>query len=193
MDHLPNELLSSIFQYLERHDLIEASAVCIKWYSIIWTDIFCSKINKTNNLFYDKDWLLKTYYKHFQRFRESVYCECIGFLPGEKISVIDTEILVECFIQYFLFVYGHIFGFVLGLNRTLKHVNFVQSYKLETLRLLTILIKSLYLILEGCFLYVLIQRQFIFLKFLFLFMWDLVEANRDQTLKEILVCYSMKR
>ena len=153
MDHLPKELLSSIFQYLKTHDLIEASAVCIKW-----TDIFCSKINKTNNLFYDKDWLLKTYYKQFQRFRDSVYWECIGFLPSEKIPVIDTEILVEFFIQYFLFVYGHIFGFVLGLNRTLKHVNFVQSYKLETLRLLTILIKSLFVILEACFLYVLIQR-----------------------------------
>ena len=85
MDHLPKELLSSIFQYLKTHDLIEASAVCIKW-----TDIFCSKINKTNNLFYDKDWLLKTYYKQFQRFRDSVYWECIGFLPSEKIPVIDT-------------------------------------------------------------------------------------------------------
>ena len=97
MDHLPNELWSSIFQYLKRHDVIEASAVCIKWYSAIWTDIFYSKINETNNLFYDKDWLLNTSYRHFQRFRESVYWKCIGFLPSEKIPVVDTEIFDRMF------------------------------------------------------------------------------------------------
>ena len=92
MDHLPNKLLCYIFQYLKRYDLIEASAVCIKWYSIIWDDIFCFKINETNNFFMATIDLI-----HFQRIRDSVYRECIGFLSHEKIYVVDEEILDRMF------------------------------------------------------------------------------------------------
>ena len=62
----------------KRYDLIEASAVCIQWYSITWDDIFCFEINETNNFFMTK--LTFKDLLHFQRFRDSVYWDCIGFL-----------------------------------------------------------------------------------------------------------------
>ena len=60
MNHLTIEVLSVIFRYLEQIDLVEASALCKNWYRLIRTTAFCSKIKETDQLFYDKDWLLKT-------------------------------------------------------------------------------------------------------------------------------------
>lgn len=73
MNHLPVEVLNDVFKYLKQVDLIEVSAVCKKWRSVIWTKSFHLKINETNQFFRDKDWLLKSYLKHFDRFKDEVY------------------------------------------------------------------------------------------------------------------------
>ena len=143
MDHLPNQLLSSIFQYLKRHDLIEASAVCIKWHSVIWTDSFYSKINETNNLFHDKDWLLKTYYKHFQRLRDWVYWECIAFLPSEKMSVIDTEMLDRMLYSVLPFCIWSHFWFCCRSQRDPKICQFRTKLQITNVKIINYINKKL--------------------------------------------------
>ena len=59
MEHLPLEVLDAIFKFLKQTDLVEASAVCKKWRGVIWTKSFCKNINETNELFFDKEWLIK--------------------------------------------------------------------------------------------------------------------------------------
>ena len=51
MDQLAMEVLSTIFQNLKKIDLIEVSAVCKKWYNVVRTTAFCSKIKETNQIF----------------------------------------------------------------------------------------------------------------------------------------------
>ena len=48
------EVLSFIFQYLKQIDLIEASAVCKKWYRVISTAAFGFKLKETDELFHDR-------------------------------------------------------------------------------------------------------------------------------------------
>ena len=91
MEHLPLQVLNAIFKFLKWTDLIEASAVCKKWRDLIWTKSFCKKISETNKLFFDKDWLVKSYYKHFERFKDEFYWDCVGTLPDEKAMCIETE------------------------------------------------------------------------------------------------------
>ena len=51
MGQLAMEVLSTIFQNLKKIDLIEVSAVCKKWYNVVRTTAFCSKIKETNQIF----------------------------------------------------------------------------------------------------------------------------------------------
>ena len=97
MDHLPAKVLSVIFRYLKQTDLIEASAVCKQWYTVINNNSFSSKIKETNQLFDDKDWLLKTYRKHFDRFKDSVYWDSLHVLRDEKLPIVEKEILDRMF------------------------------------------------------------------------------------------------
>ena len=73
MDQLPVEILSAVFKYLRQINLIEASSVCKLWQSIIQTESFCSKLKETDGLFHDRQWLIKTYFSHFERFGATVY------------------------------------------------------------------------------------------------------------------------
>ena len=47
------EVLSFVFQYLKQIDLIEASAVCKKWYRVISTAAFGFKLKETDELFHE--------------------------------------------------------------------------------------------------------------------------------------------
>lgn len=60
---LPEVVLSEIFKYLKRVDFIDASTVCKKWRNVIWNGDFSEKVKKTNQLFNDKQRLIKTYLK----------------------------------------------------------------------------------------------------------------------------------
>lgn len=83
MDQLPIEILCTIFKYLRQINLIEVSSVCKLWHNLTQTKAFCAKLKETDNLFHDRRWLLKTYFKHFDRFVTTVYWECVGAIPGE--------------------------------------------------------------------------------------------------------------
>ena len=69
---------------------------------------FGLKIKETNSLFYDKDWLLKTYYKHFERFKDSVCFECVGILHYQRLHTIERNILNKMFYSVLPFrVWSH--------------------------------------------------------------------------------------
>ena len=65
--------------------------------------------------------------------------QCIGivfmFYVMKNYLLLRKKYLRECFILYYLFIFALIFGHVLGLNKTLTFVNFVQNYRLEILGL----------------------------------------------------------
>ena len=65
---LPEVVLFEVFKYLRTAELIDASAVCKKWRLIIWNGVFSEKVRETNQLFDDREWLVKTYRKIFDRF-----------------------------------------------------------------------------------------------------------------------------
>ena len=90
--NLPEVILFEVFKYLKMVDLIEASAVCKKWRAIIWSNVFSPKVRETNQLFFDREWLMKTYRKIFDRFQDDVYWECISILPKSAIDSIHTEV-----------------------------------------------------------------------------------------------------
>ena len=94
---LPDLVLSKVFKNLKQIDLIEASAVCKKWRNVIWSKDFCLKIGEVNKLFLDKHWLLKTYEKHFEGFKDDVYWNCICILPDRRLAQIETEIFQRMF------------------------------------------------------------------------------------------------
>ena len=96
------EVLSFIFQYLKQIYLIEASAVCKKWYRVITTIAFGFKLKEADELFHDRDWLLKTYSKHFDRFRDSVYWDCLNVLSDDKLFVAEKEIMERMFYSILL-------------------------------------------------------------------------------------------
>ena len=60
---LPEVVLSEISKYLKRADFIDVSTVCKKWRNVIWSGDFFEKVKKTNQLFNDKQRLIKTYQK----------------------------------------------------------------------------------------------------------------------------------
>ena len=97
MDQLPVEILSAVFKSLRQIDLIEASSVCKLWHSIIQTESFCSKLKETDGLFHDGQWIIKTYFRHFERFGATAYWECVGALPIEVLPNAETEILERMF------------------------------------------------------------------------------------------------
>ena len=90
--NLPEIVLFEIFKYLKKVDLIEASAVCKKWRAIIWNNTFSEKVRETNRLFVDREWLMKSYKKIFDRFEDGVYRESISILPKSAIDSIDYEV-----------------------------------------------------------------------------------------------------
>ena len=106
------------------------SAVCKKWYRVVMSVDFGLKIKETNSLFYDKDWLLKTYYKHFERFKDSVYFECVSILHYQRLHTIEKNIINKIFYSVLPFRSGLIFGSVVGLKMTVKYVSIVQSCRL---------------------------------------------------------------
>ena len=106
---LPDLVLSEVFKNLKQIDLIEASAVCKKWRNVIWSKDFCLKIGEVNKLFLDKHWLLKTYEKHFERFKDDVYWNCICILPDRRLAHTETEIFQRMFYAILPFrVWSHL-------------------------------------------------------------------------------------
>ena len=89
---LPEVVLFEVFKYLKKVDLTEASAVCKKWREIIWNNDFSAKVRETNRLFFDREWLIKTYRKISYRFIDDVYWESISILPKDAIDSIDYEV-----------------------------------------------------------------------------------------------------
>lgn len=90
--NLPEVVLSEVFTYLKRVDLVDASTVCKKWRGIIWSRDFSEKVKKTNQLFNDREWLIKTFEKNFDRFQSEVYWECLSVLPKSIVDSIDNEV-----------------------------------------------------------------------------------------------------
>ena len=88
---LPEVVLSEVFTYLKRVDLVDASTVCKKSRGIIWSHDFSEKVKKTNQLFNDREWLIKTFEKNFDRFQSEVYWECLSVLPKPIVDSIDNE------------------------------------------------------------------------------------------------------
>ena len=58
---LPTEVLRTVFKYLNDLDLIEVPAASKHWNLASKSARFSAKLVEVNQLFKDKDWLLKTY------------------------------------------------------------------------------------------------------------------------------------
>ena len=70
MSSLPIEVWFFIFKYLGFIDLIEALRMECNYFKL-WRII--SKLKETNDIFHDRDWLLKSYKKNFNHFRNEIY------------------------------------------------------------------------------------------------------------------------
>lgn len=125
----PIEVFSSVFKYLRDIDLIEATAVCTESYYIAKTARFAAKLKETNQLFLDKDWLLKTYMKHFNRFRDEVFWNILTNLQNEKALILEREIFDRMFYSILPFrIWSHCWCCI---RSQLDPVSFVQSFEFE--------------------------------------------------------------
>ena len=114
---LPMSFLCLLFEYLNDIDLIEVSAVCKYWNFATKTARLSSKLKETNELFKDRDWLLKTYRKQFEVFRDDIF------------SLLKQNYLKESTIQFYLFKFGTIFGVGLDLSGIRTFPSFAQCLK----------------------------------------------------------------
>ena len=104
----PIEVWSFVFKYLRYIDLIEASTVCTEWGMIIQKGKFLSKLKETHDIFTDREWLMKSYRKNFDRFGNDMYWEILNYLSHEKIRVLNREIYCRMFYSVLPFrVWNH--------------------------------------------------------------------------------------
>ena len=111
---LPMSFLCLLFEYLND---IKVSAVCKYWNFATKTARLSSKLKETNELFKDRDWLLKTYRKQFEVFRNDIF------------SLLKQNYLKESTIQFYLFKFGIIFGVALDLSGIRTFPSFAQCLK----------------------------------------------------------------
>ena len=81
---LPEVVLIEVFKYLKKVNLIYSSVVCKMWTAIIWNNVFSARFRETNRLFFDGEWLMNTYAKIFDRFRDDVYWEYVSKLTKKS-------------------------------------------------------------------------------------------------------------
>ena len=92
MSLVPIQVWSLVFKHLRDIELIEASAVRKDWNSVIQTQKFISKLKETHKIHTERDWLMKSYRKNFDRFRSDMYWEIINYLSAEKLEVLEKEV-----------------------------------------------------------------------------------------------------
>ena len=98
-----------VFEHLRDIYLIEASAVCKDWNSIVQTQEFISKLKETHKIHTDRDWLMKSYRTNFDRFRNDMYWEIRNYLSAEKLEVLEKEVYNRMFYSVLLFcVWSHL-------------------------------------------------------------------------------------
>ena len=109
MSLVPIEVWSLVFKHLRDIELIEASAVRKDWNSVIQTQKFISKLKETHEIHTDRDWLMKSYRKNFDRFQSDMYWEIINYLSAEKLEVLEKEVYDRMFYSVLPFrVWSHL-------------------------------------------------------------------------------------
>ena len=96
---LPEVVLFEVFKYLKTAELIDASAVCEKWRSVIWNGVFSEKLTE------------KVLIGLSLKFTGSVFLFC-----RKQLLILLIMKFKECFMEFFLIAYGFISVFVVGLN-----------------------------------------------------------------------------
>ena len=97
-----------VFKHLRGIDLIEASAACKDWNHVVQTR-FISKLKETHKIHTDREWLMKSYRKNFDRFQNDIYWDIINYLSVEKIAVLEREIYERMFYSVLPFrVWSHL-------------------------------------------------------------------------------------
>ena len=90
---IPVEVWALAFKYLRYIDLVEVSAVCKDFYKICCTrQSYVLKLKESNEIFFERDWLLKSYRKTIERFHDEMCWEITNYLPIEKLQVLRREI-----------------------------------------------------------------------------------------------------
>lgn len=113
-------LMKSVLVFSERNVssyVFSLFAVCKYWNCTTKTARLSSKLKETNELFKDRDWLLKTYRKQFEVFRDDIF------------SLLKQNYSKECTIQFYLFKFGVIFGADLDLSGIRTFPSFAQCLK----------------------------------------------------------------
>ena len=113
------------FKHLRDIDLTEAPAVFQDWNSVVQTQKFISKLKETHKIHTDRDWLMKSYRKNFDCFR-NMYWEIINYPSVEKLEVLEKEVY-DCFILFFRFVCGVICGLAVDLSLIQTFASFAQT------------------------------------------------------------------
>ena len=67
MSLFPIETWSLVFKRLRGIDLIEGSSACKDWNIVVQTQKFISKLKETHKIHTDREWLMKSYRKNFDR------------------------------------------------------------------------------------------------------------------------------
>ena len=126
---VPIEVLSLIFDYFKNIDLIEASAVCKKWYEVARIkQRYFSKLKESHKIFVDKSWLIKTYEITFDRFSKDMYRDVINYLTIEKLDVLRFEIYQRMYYYILPFrIWSHMWC-CCRFQYNLCFVSFAQNY-----------------------------------------------------------------
>ena len=77
----------------------------------------------------------------------------------KRFLFLKRRYLIECFFQFYFFVFGLIFGAAADLNLILTYVSLARNYELRIERLLILLTRSLFWMSENCFPLICIIQQ----------------------------------
>lgn len=106
------DVWSLIFDYLRDIGLIEASALCKEWNSLTRIKQKCfSKLKESHKIFFDRDWLIKSYQKTIDRFYDDMYWEIINIIALEKLEFLRAEPYNRLYYSIFPFrVWSRLWG-----------------------------------------------------------------------------------
>ena len=97
------------FKHLRDIDLTEAPAVFQDWNSVVQTQKFISKLKETHKIHTDREWLMKSYRKNFDRLRNDMYWEIRNYLSVEKLEELEKEVYDRMFYSVLPFrVWSHL-------------------------------------------------------------------------------------
>ena len=102
------EVWAMIFKYFRLTDLVNVSSVCKELYYVRQgMSFYNNKLNDSKQLFFGKDWLIKTYKKTTEQFYYGVFCDVITYVLIENIHMLKTKLFCRLYYSVLPFRVWH--------------------------------------------------------------------------------------